>query len=60
MIKPMNVDFTHNNALVLTGPQGYGKTRLALKIAAKYGAFIENDLRFTVVELDNYANRRTK
>lgn len=39
----MEYELKRGQALVITGPQGSGKTTLARKIAGKVGAFIEVD-----------------
>ena len=39
----MDVDFTPGKALIITGPQGCGKTLLAIEVAKRHGSFIEVD-----------------
>jgi adenylate kinase family enzyme len=40
----MNIEIQQGKALVLSGPQGSGKSIKAREIAEKYGKFIEMDL----------------
>lgn len=39
----MEYELKHGQALVITGPQGCGKSTLARKIAEEHGSFIEVD-----------------
>jgi energy-coupling factor transporter ATP-binding protein EcfA2 len=43
--KQIEYALTHGQALVITGPQGCGKSTLARKIAEKHGTYIETDAR---------------
>lgn len=40
----MDIELKRGRALIIAGPQGSGKTRLAEEIAAKYGLCIQIDL----------------
>lgn len=40
----MDIELKRGRALIIAGPQGSGKTRLARSIAVKHGTFIEIDL----------------
>ena len=39
----MEYELKHGQAMVITGPQGCGKSTLARKIAGKHGRFVETD-----------------
>lgn len=39
----MEYELKHGQAMVITGPQGCGKTTLARNIAEKHGSFVEAD-----------------
>lgn len=41
----MNISIEKGRALVLAGPQGCGKTKLACELAAAYGTFVVADAR---------------